>query len=103
MKEFKLQLAKGFRDFPPSEKILRDEVISKIKDVFETYGFSPLETPTIERLDILTAKFGAGEASDIVGELYQLKDQGGRDLGLRYEFTFALARYIGMNPQTKLP
>jgi len=103
MKEFKLQLAKGFRDFPPNEKILRDNVISKIKEVFEVYGFSPLETPTIERLDVLTVKFGAGEASDIVGELYQLKDQGGRKLGLRYEFTFALARYMGMNPQIKLP
>ena len=101
--KFKLSTARGFRDFPPNEKILRDQVINQIKDVFEAYGFSPLETPTIERLDVLTAKFGAGEASDIVGELYQLKDQGGRDLGLRYEFTFALARYIGMNPQTKLP
>ena len=103
MKQFKLQLAKGFRDFPPNEKILRDDIISKIKEVFEVYGFSPLETPTIERLDVLTVKFGAGEASDIVGELYQLKDQGGRKLGLRYEFTFALARYMGMNPQIKLP
>jgi histidyl-tRNA synthetase len=101
--KLELSTAKGFRDFPPEEKILRDKVINQIKQVFELYGFSPLETPTIERLDVLTAKFGAGEESDIVGELYKLKDQGNRELGLRYEFTFALARYIGMNPQIKLP
>lgn len=102
-KDFELDLAKGFRDFSPAEKILRDSVIAKIKNVFEIYAFSPLETPTVERLDILEAKFGAGEASDAISEIYRFKDQGDRDLGLRYEFTFALARYIGMNPQTRLP
>ncbi len=98
-----LETAKGFRDFSPEEKILRDKVIFKIKNIFENYGFSPLETPTVEKLEILEAKFGAGEASDAVSEIYRFKDQGDRDLGLRYEFTFALARYIGMNPQTRLP
>ena len=101
--KLELQLARGFRDFPPAEKILRDNVISIIKEAFEIYGYSPLETPTIERLDVLEAKFGAGDDSDAVSEIYRFKDQGKRDLGLRYEFTFALARFIGMNPQTKLP
>lgn len=98
-----LETAKGFRDFAPEEKILRDKVIFKIKNIFENYGFSPLETPTVEKLEILEAKFGAGEDSDAVSEIYRFKDQGSRDLGLRYEFTFALARYMGMNIQTKLP
>jgi len=102
-KDFELDIAKGFRDFSPKEKILRDSVIARIKNVFEIYGFSPLETPTVERLDILEAKFGAGDSSDAISEIYRFKDQGDRDLGLRYEFTFALARYIGMNPQTRLP
>jgi len=102
-KDFELDLAKGFRDFSPAEKILRDSVIAKIRTVFEIYGFSPLETPTVERLDVLEAKFGAGESSDAISEIYRFKDQGDRDLGLRYEFTFALGRYIGMNPQTRLP
>ncbi len=98
-----LETAKGFRDFSPEEKILRDKVIYKIKNIFENYGFSPIETPTVEKLEILEAKFGAGEGSDAVSEIYRFKDQGDRDLGLRYEFTFALARYMGMNIQTKLP
>ncbi|MDD3178244.1 MAG: histidine--tRNA ligase [Candidatus ainarchaeum sp.] len=103
MKKIDISLPKGFRDFSPEEKILRDKVISIIKKAFEIYGFSPLETPIIERKEVLTAKFGAGEDSDIVGELYSFKDQGKRELGLRYEFTFALARFMAQNPQTKLP
>lgn len=103
MKKIDISLPKGFRDFPPEEKILRDRVISVIKEAFEIYGFSPLETPTVERKEVLTAKFGAGEDSDIVGELYSFKDQGDRELGLRYELTFALARFMAQNPQTKLP
>jgi histidyl-tRNA synthetase len=98
-----LETAKGFRDFPPEEKILRDKIITKIKNIFEIYGYSPLETPTIEKLEILEAKFGAGEDSDAISEIYRLKDQGNRDLGLRYEFTFALARFVGQNPQLRLP
>ena len=101
--KLELQLARGFRDFPPEEKILRNKIITLIKDVFEIYGFSPLETPTIERLDILEAKFVAGQDSDAISEIYRFKDQGLRELGLRYEFTFALARFIGMNPQLRLP
>lgn len=98
-----LEPARGTRDFPPSEKIIRDKVISQIKEIFEVYGFSPLETPTFEKLEILEAKFGAGENSDAISEIYRFKDQGNRDLGLRYEFTFALARFVGQNPQLKLP
>jgi histidyl-tRNA synthetase len=98
-----LEPARGTRDFPPNEKIIRDNVIYQIKEIFEIYGFSPLETPTFEKLEILEAKFGAGENSDAVSEIYRFKDQGNRDLGLRYEFTFALARFVGQNPQLKLP
>lgn len=98
-----LEPARGTRDFPPSEKIIRDKVISQIKEIFEIYGYSPLETPTFEKLEILEAKFGAGENSDAISEIYRFKDQGNRDLGLRYEFTFALARFVGQNPQLKLP
>lgn len=98
-----LETPRGTRDFPPSEKIIRDKVIYKIKKIFEIYGFSPLETPTFEKLEILEAKFGAGENSDAISEIYRFKDQGDRELGLRYEFTFSLARFIGQNPQLKMP
>lgn len=98
-----LQLPKGMRDFPPEEKILRDKVVGTLTKVFERYGFNPLETPIIERLDVLTAKYGASDETDVMKEVYRFKDQGGRDLGLRYELTVSTARFVGMNPQLKMP
>jgi histidyl-tRNA synthetase len=99
----KLLNAKGTRDFPPEEKILRQTVTDKLRLIFERYGYNPLETPVIERLDIMTAKYGAGEDSDASKEIFKFQDQGDRKVGLRFEFTFALARFIGMNPTMKLP
>lgn len=96
-----LQLPRGMRDFPPEEKILRDRVIAILKEVFERYGFSPLETPIIERWEVLSAKYGGGE--EILKETYKFTDQGGRELGLRYELTTSLARFVGMNPTIKRP
>ena len=98
-----LEKAKGTQDIPPEEKILRDEIISKLKKVFEAYGYSPFETPIIEKLDILYAKAGAGEESDAYKEIFKLTDQGGRKLGLRFELTLSLARFIGMNTSIKMP
>lgn len=96
-----LQLPRGMRDFPPEEKILRDEVLATLKNVFELYGFSPLETPVVERWEVLSAKYSGGE--EILKETFTLKDQGKRDLGLRYDLTVPLARFVGMNPTIKRP
>ncbi len=97
----KLQPPRGMRDFPPEEKLLRDEVIALLRDVFERYGFSPLETPIVERWEILAAKYAGGE--EILKETFRLKDRAGRDLALRYELTTPLARFIGMHPTIKRP
>ncbi len=98
-----VESAKGVRDFPPNEKIVRDEVVSKLKRIFEIYGFSPLETPVFERLEVLTSKFAAGEDSDAAKEIFKFKDQGDRKLGLRFDLTVPLARYVAQNPNIKLP
>jgi len=98
-----IEMARGVRDFPPEEKIIRQEVVSKLTNVFERYGFSPLETPAIERMEILSAKFAAGETSDVQKEIFQLTDQGGRKLGLRFDLTVPLARFLAMNPNLKMP
>jgi len=96
-----IQLPKGTRDFSPEEKILRDKIVSTLKEVFELYGFVPLETPILERFDVLSSKYAGG--SEILKETFKLKDQGSRELGLRYDLTVPLARYIGMNPAIKMP
>src|SRR3989338_7458019 len=92
---------KGAKDYPPEEKIPRQEILSKLVKIFETFGFSPLDTPILERFDVLAAKYAGG--AEILKETFKLKDQGGRDLGLRYDLTVPLARYVGMNPNMKMP
>ncbi|MFH1399831.1 MAG: histidine--tRNA ligase [Candidatus Woesearchaeota archaeon] len=101
--KFELQLAKGVRDFPPEDKIIRDEIVQTIKQCFELYGFNPIETPIIERYETLAAKFAAGEESDALKEIFKLTDQGGRELGLRFDLTVPFCRFVGMNPKIKMP
>ncbi|MBU4502566.1 MAG: ATP phosphoribosyltransferase regulatory subunit, partial [Nanoarchaeota archaeon] len=96
-----LQRARGTRDLLPEDQIIRDEIISVLKQTFELFGFSPLETPIIERFDVLSSKYAGG--AEILKEAFKLKDQGGRELGLRYDLTVPLARVVGMNPQLKMP
>ncbi|MEK6950133.1 MAG: histidine--tRNA ligase [Nanoarchaeota archaeon] len=98
-----LQPAKGVRDLPPEEKALKNKVVETLRKVFEIYGFAPLETPILQRYETLAAKFAAGEASDALKETFKLQDQGGRELGLRFDLTVPLAAYIAMNPTLKLP
>ncbi len=96
-----LQLPKGTRDFAQGEKLLRDRIVATLKETFELYGFAPLETPIFERYEVLASKYAGG--AEILKETFKLKDQGNRDLGLRYDLTVPLARFIGMNPTTKMP
>ena len=98
-----LQNAKGTQDVPPEEKALKNQLAESLQKIFSLYGFYPLETPLIERYETLAAKFAAGEASDALKEIFKLKDQGDRDLGLRFDLTVPLARYIAMNPNLKMP
>jgi len=96
-----LMNAKGTRDLGPEEKIIQQEIIESIKELYELNGFSPLETPIIERTDILSAKYDVG--SEILKEMFTVNDQGERDLCLRYDMTVPLARYVGMNKDLKMP
>ncbi|MBI4038141.1 ATP phosphoribosyltransferase regulatory subunit [Candidatus Daviesbacteria bacterium] len=81
---------KGFRDIPPPLAKKRREVINKIASCLEGAGFVPIDTPTIEFAEVLLGKYGE-EADRLI---YQFKDRGGRKLGLRYDLTVPLARYV---------
>ena len=98
-----IEMAKGVRDFAPEDKIIREELVSTLTQIFRRYGYSPLETPSIERLDTLTAKFAAGTESDAAKEIFKLSDQGNRDLGLRFDLTVPFSRFIALNPTLKMP
>jgi histidyl-tRNA synthetase len=96
-----LMNARGTRDFPPEEKIVRQRMTDMLRRVFELYGFSPLETPMLERYEVLSAKYAGG--AEILKETFKFQDQGERDIGLRYDLTVPMARFVGMNPTLKMP
>ncbi|TFK18659.1 histidyl-tRNA synthetase [Coprinopsis marcescibilis] len=86
-----LKTAKGTRDYSPAEMFCREHVERIVKDVFTSFGGSCLDTPVFERKDVLTDKYG--EDSKLI---FDLKDQGGEELALRYDHTVPLARYLAM-------
>lgn len=90
IKKMNTQTLKGFRDFLPLEKRKRDFVTGKIKEVFERFGFEPIETPTLEYADLLLGKYG-DEADKLV---YTFEDKGERKVGLRYDQTVPTARFL---------
>ena len=96
-----LMNARGTKDLMPEEKIVVETLKGNLVRIFERYGFSPLETPDIERLEVLASKYAGGD--EILKEIFKFKDQGGRELGLRYDLTVPLARVVGMNPNLKMP
>lgn len=97
----KFQPPKGTRDFPPEDASKFQWVWTIIADVFEKYGFKPLYTPAFENLNLLTAKGGIGEA--LKDEIYYFRDKSDRELGLRFDLTMPLARFIASNPQLPKP
>ena len=96
-----LESAKGTKNFSNEEAIKRSYIIETLRKIFEKYGFNPLETPILQKYDVLTAKYAGG--SEITKEIFKLKDQGNRDLCLRYDLTVPLAIFVGLNPTLKLP
>ncbi|MFP4111437.1 MAG: histidine--tRNA ligase [Candidatus Woesearchaeota archaeon] len=97
----KLTLPKGTRDSLPEEKIGKQKLMDDLKTIFELYGYSPIDTPVIERFDVLASKYAGG--AEILKETFKLSDQGKRELGLRYDLTVPFARVVGMNPDLKMP
>lgn len=86
---------KGGYDFLPNEQRIRNYIMDVLKDTFAKYGYGPIETPILCYYDILVDKYD--ENNDIVNEIYKLKDQGNRSLGLRYDLTVPFAKCIALN------
>ena len=86
---------KGFRDYPPATMIPREWIIETARSVYRSYGFSPIDTPSLEHLDILAGKGGA----ETDKQRYQFEDQKGRPVGLRFDLTVPLARFVAQHIQ----
>lgn len=98
----KIQNVKGGYDFLPKEQKIRNYINNTLRKTFEKYGFQPIETPILCYYDILSDKYD--EENDILKEIYKLRDQGERKLGLRYDLTVPFAKFIALNKnQIKLP
>ena len=93
------RVLKGFRDFLPEEQIARQGMVENIRKSYELFGFSPIETPTLEYSDILTGKYG--DEGDKL--MYRFKDNGDRDVALRYDLTIPLARVVAQYGDIKKP
>lgn len=92
MTKIEPRLLKGFRDYGLSEQAVRQDMFRKIQTVFERFGFLPLSTPVLEFKEILMGKYGEDERL-----IYSFKDNGERDVAMRYDLTVPLARYVAQN------
>jgi histidyl-tRNA synthetase len=82
----------GFRDFLPAQMRVRQQVTGLLRGIFERFGYEPLDTPTLEAIEVLQGKIGQDEKL-----LYRFTDHGGREVGLRYDLTIPLARVVAMH------
>lgn len=81
----------GFRDFYPEDCSLRNHLFSVWRQTAKRFGFQEYDGPVLESLELLTAKSG----EEIVGQLFNFEDKGGRAVTLRPELTPTLARMVG--------
>ena len=86
----------GTRDFLAEDVRRRERAFAAVRDVFERYGFDPLQTPAFERLDTLTGKYG-DEGDKLIFKILRRGEHeasGEADLALRYDLTVPLARVV---------
>ena len=91
----KIENVKGGYNFLPNEQKIRNYINRTLITTFEEYGYKSVETPIITYYDILSDKYD--ESNDLLNEIYQLSDRGGRKLGLRYDLTVPFAKLIALN------
>ena len=94
------QPARGMRDFLPEDVRRREYVVGIIRDVYDRYGFEPLETPAVENIETLLGKYGE-EGNKLIFKILKRGEHeasGQADLALRYDLTVPLARVVARVP-----
>ena len=94
-----LSLPRGVDDVEPERYALQSRVKAAFEDVARLYNFQLMEPASLEHLSTLRAKSG----EDIDKEIYAFKDKGGRDIGLRFEMTAGITRYVCTRRGLRLP
>jgi histidyl-tRNA synthetase len=87
----------GFPEYPPDIQLILERRLGEIRNLFASYGYVPIDTPIVERLEVLSSKGG-----DVDKEMYALGrasvgDGTDNELGLRYDLTVPLARYVAFH------
>lgn len=88
----KPRILPGFMELLPEDQILFNKIYDTIREVYESFGFLPLDTPIIELSEVLLAKAG-GETEK---QIYRF-NKGDTDLALRFDLTVPLARYVAQH------
>ncbi|MEZ6094983.1 MAG: histidine--tRNA ligase [Pirellulaceae bacterium] len=86
---------KGFRDYLPETMLPREQLIETCKRVYRSFGFAPIDTPTLELFEILAGK--GSEETD--RQMYHFQDAGDRHVGMRFDLTVPLARFVAQHSQ----
>ena len=87
---------KGFRDYLPQSMIPRERLMEIARGVYRSYGFSPIDTPALEYAEILCGK-GSDETDK---QMFRFIDHGKRDVGMRFDLTVPLARFVAQHGNT---
>ncbi len=87
------RLVKGFRDILPPLAAQREKAIRDLEQVFQNFGYQPIDTPTLEYTDVLLSK-SAGETEK---QIFRFEDAGGRDVAMRFDLTVPFARFMAMH------
>ncbi|XP_025707950.1 histidine--tRNA ligase, mitochondrial [Callorhinus ursinus] len=94
---FIIKTPKGTRDLSPQQMVVREKILDMVVGCFKRHGAKRLDTPAFELKEMLTEKYGEDS-----GLIYDLKDQGGELLSLRYDLTVPFARYLAMYKVKKM-
>ena len=99
MNKIQPRLSRGLRDVLPSEMLARQQMIDTIRGVYELYGFSPLDTPAVEFLDVLSGS--AGEEAQ--QSMFRVTNPEEEALGLRFDLTVPLSRVVSQYDDIVFP
>jgi histidyl-tRNA synthetase len=90
----KAQKISGFPEWLPEEKLLENKIIKQIKEVYESHGFVPIETPAVELIETLTSKGVVDKEIYGLRRLAAAADEKDAELGLHFDLTVPFARYV---------
>jgi histidyl-tRNA synthetase len=93
------QPPRGTRDYLPEDQLKKNWVVDTVREVYESYGFEPLDTPAFEYLEMLQIKSG----EDILNQVYAFKDKSDRELALRFEMTASTVRVVASHRELQKP